>query len=235
MSPDSEEAPRPPEAFRRLLQDGARRFELSLPDPVLDLLAAYLSELDVWRRKVNLTGRLSPAELGVHALESVLGARLIAHGARVVDIGSGRRISGASARDREGRPRRHARRAPYQTLRLPAACRSCARTEERPGSSRLASKRSAGRPSMWRRRGPSGASRTGWPAHPSWTLPASCWPGPPTRPVSRPRSVRSSALTGPLPISGSEKRRIVAFRRIQRNVPRGTLPISPSDFGRDRR
>ncbi|MET0619463.1 MAG: 16S rRNA (guanine(527)-N(7))-methyltransferase RsmG [Thermoanaerobaculia bacterium] len=102
MSLDSEEAPGPPEAFRRLLQDGARRFELTLPDSVLDLLAAYLSELDVWRRRVNLTGRLSPAELGLHALESAFGAQLIAHGARVVDVGSGAGFPGlplAIARD----------------------------------------------------------------------------------------------------------------------------------------
>ena len=90
MSPDPElEAPGPPEVFRRLLEDERPRFDPSLPDPVLDRLATYLAELDAWRRKVNLTGRLSARELAVHALESTLGSRLIAHGARVVDIGSG--------------------------------------------------------------------------------------------------------------------------------------------------
>jgi 16S rRNA (guanine527-N7)-methyltransferase len=38
---------------------------------------------------MNLTGDLSPELLAEHALESVLGANLIVHGARVIDIGSG--------------------------------------------------------------------------------------------------------------------------------------------------
>jgi 16S rRNA (guanine527-N7)-methyltransferase len=90
MSLDPErEAPSPPEVFRRLLETESPRFELSLADSALELLSAYLAELDVWRRKVNLTGLLSPAELALHGLESVLGAKLIPHGARVVDVGSG--------------------------------------------------------------------------------------------------------------------------------------------------
>jgi len=103
MSPEPEpEAPSPPEAFRRLLEGERPRFDPSLPDAVLARLATYLAELDSWRRKVNLTGRLSPRELALHALESVLGSRLIAHGERVVDIGSGAGFPGlplAIARD----------------------------------------------------------------------------------------------------------------------------------------
>ncbi len=38
---------------------------------------------------MNLTGDLSPEGLADHAMESVLGANLIAHGARVIDVGSG--------------------------------------------------------------------------------------------------------------------------------------------------
>jgi len=103
MSPEPEpEAPSPPEAFRRLLEGERPRFDPSLPDSVLARLATYLAELDAWRRKVNLTGRLSPRELALHTLESVLGSRLIAHGERVVDIGSGAGFPGlplAIARD----------------------------------------------------------------------------------------------------------------------------------------
>ena len=103
MSPEPEpEAPAPPEAFRRLLEDERPRFDPSLPDSVLARLATYLAELDAWRRKVNLTGRLSARELAHHTLESVMGSRLIAHGARVVDIGSGAGFPGlplAIARD----------------------------------------------------------------------------------------------------------------------------------------
>jgi 16S rRNA (guanine(527)-N(7))-methyltransferase RsmG len=48
-----------------------------------------LSELDRARRRTNLTGPLSAEALVEHALESALGERLIPHGARVIDIGSG--------------------------------------------------------------------------------------------------------------------------------------------------
>jgi 16S rRNA (guanine527-N7)-methyltransferase len=90
MSHDRErEAPRPPEAFRTLLQLENRTFGLSLRERTVSGLATYLAELDSWRQRVNLTGRLSARDLATHALESVVGAELIVHGARVVDIGSG--------------------------------------------------------------------------------------------------------------------------------------------------
>lgn len=79
----------PPDAFRRLLEAAAPDFGLSLSEPVLSGLARYLAELDIRRRTTNLTGPLPAEELAAHALESVLGESLIAHGARLVDIGSG--------------------------------------------------------------------------------------------------------------------------------------------------
>ena len=82
-------APLPREGFRKLLETQQAAFSLNLPPPVLDSLSAYLSELDLWRRQINLTGRLSPEELAGHALESALGEKLIPHGVEVVDIGSG--------------------------------------------------------------------------------------------------------------------------------------------------
>ena len=80
---------RPPETFRKLLEVESQAFEIELPADTLSGLAGYLAELDRWRRSANLTGRLPPEQLVSHALESVLGAGLITHGARVVDIGSG--------------------------------------------------------------------------------------------------------------------------------------------------
>jgi 16S rRNA (guanine527-N7)-methyltransferase len=62
---------------------------LNFSAAVAGSLATFLAELDVWRRKVNLTGQLSPDELARHTLESVLGGDLITHRARVVDVGSG--------------------------------------------------------------------------------------------------------------------------------------------------
>ena len=81
--------PRSPDDFRVLLDKAARSFGLELPPATISTLAAYLAELDSWRRRVNLTGRLSAEELAAHALESVLGASLIPEAASVVDIGSG--------------------------------------------------------------------------------------------------------------------------------------------------
>ena len=61
----------------------------ALESEAIDALSVYLSELDAWRRRINLTGRLSPEDLVAHALEALPGAAWIAGGERVVDIGSG--------------------------------------------------------------------------------------------------------------------------------------------------
>lgn len=83
--------PFPPERFRSLL--AAALPDFSLASVLTDLrqlaLAQFLSELDAWRRRVNLTGRLPSEELVSHALESVLGAGLLPAGAQVVDVGTG--------------------------------------------------------------------------------------------------------------------------------------------------
>lgn len=84
-----EEGASPPEVFRRLLKAAAPEWGLSISPSVLSALARYLAELDVRRRTTNLTGPLGFDELVSHTLESALGERLISHGARVVDIGSG--------------------------------------------------------------------------------------------------------------------------------------------------
>ena len=86
--------PRSPEDFRQLLGKAAPSFGLEIPRPTLDSLAAYLTELDSWRRRINLTGRLTPQELAAHALESVLGAGLIPVNSKVVDVGSGAGLPG---------------------------------------------------------------------------------------------------------------------------------------------
>lgn len=87
MSPEptnEAEPPRPPEHFANLLgRIGA------LEDDQSDLIARYLAELDSWRRRINLTGRLSADELVAHALESLPATALIAEDAEVIDIGSG--------------------------------------------------------------------------------------------------------------------------------------------------
>jgi 16S rRNA (guanine527-N7)-methyltransferase len=81
--------PLPPESFRALLGNAVPAFPLVLTDLQQRRLARFLAELDAWRRRVNLTGRLSSDELVSHALESVLGAALLPPSGAVVDIGTG--------------------------------------------------------------------------------------------------------------------------------------------------
>jgi 16S rRNA (guanine527-N7)-methyltransferase len=84
-----EAAPLTPERFDQALGEREPSFGLSLGAGPRAALARFLSELDGWRRRFNLTGNLSASELTEHTLESALGASLIADGERVVDIGSG--------------------------------------------------------------------------------------------------------------------------------------------------
>jgi len=83
------EDPLPSERFEDLIRRRAPAYGLE-PDPrTISLTGAYLETLDSWRRKTNLTGPLPSEELVDHALESLLGASLIAGGQRVIDVGSG--------------------------------------------------------------------------------------------------------------------------------------------------
>lgn len=79
----------PAEVFRALLERRVSLFGLALPAACLERLARFLTELDRARRRTNLTGPLTAAQLVDHVFESALGERLIPHGAEVVDIGSG--------------------------------------------------------------------------------------------------------------------------------------------------
>ena len=80
---------RPPEFFAPEIQKQAPLYGVSLGEDAVAGLSHYLAELDRWRRRTNLTGTLEARKLVSHSLESVFGERLITHGARVLDIGSG--------------------------------------------------------------------------------------------------------------------------------------------------
>ena len=84
----------PPEFFAAEIHTQLPHFGLSLGVPEVSSLARYLAELDLWRRRTNLTGPLTAEDLVSHALESALGTKLIPHGARVLDIGSGAGLPG---------------------------------------------------------------------------------------------------------------------------------------------
>jgi 16S rRNA (guanine527-N7)-methyltransferase len=79
----------PPEEFRDLLETRAPAFGLALAHAAFEKLSRFLAELDVARRRTNLTGPLSTQELVDHALESALGERLVPQRAELIDIGSG--------------------------------------------------------------------------------------------------------------------------------------------------
>lgn len=85
---------RPPEFFAAEIERQVPAFGLSLDQGRVALLARYLAELDLWRRRTNLTGPLSAGELVSHALESAFGEKLIPHGTRLLDIGSGAGLPG---------------------------------------------------------------------------------------------------------------------------------------------
>ena len=87
--PGEPAAPLPPERFDEILRRKAPDFSIPPGNLGLTELSVFLAELDRWRRKTNLTGALSAEELAEHALEAVAGSELIANGERVIDIGSG--------------------------------------------------------------------------------------------------------------------------------------------------
>ncbi len=92
MLPEAEA--QPPEFFAGEIEKQIPAYGLSLDPSRIELLARYLAELDLWRRRTNLTGPLSAEDLVSHALESALGEKLISHGARFIDIGSGAGLPG---------------------------------------------------------------------------------------------------------------------------------------------
>jgi 16S rRNA (guanine527-N7)-methyltransferase len=81
--------PLPPESFRALFPNALPAFSPDLTDLQQERLARFLAELDAWRRRVNLVGRLSSEELVSHALESAMGAKFLPPTGAVVDIGTG--------------------------------------------------------------------------------------------------------------------------------------------------
>ena len=82
-------APLPPDRFEEILRRKAPDFAIDPGPAEFTALSVFLAELDRWRRKTNLTGALSTDELAEHALEALVGSELIANGKRVIDIGSG--------------------------------------------------------------------------------------------------------------------------------------------------
>ena len=79
--------PLPPERFEEFLRQAVPASSLS-PSSLISL-SLYLSELDHWRQRFNLTGQLAAADLVDHALESLVPADLLLRSGSLIDIGSG--------------------------------------------------------------------------------------------------------------------------------------------------
>jgi 16S rRNA (guanine527-N7)-methyltransferase len=79
--------PLPPERFEDLLRHEDSASSLA-PSSVVSL-ARYLSELDHWRRRINLTGQLAAGDLVDHALEALVASDLLSRSESLIDIGSG--------------------------------------------------------------------------------------------------------------------------------------------------
>jgi 16S rRNA (guanine527-N7)-methyltransferase len=79
----------PPEAFAEEISRRLPAFGLSLGREAVGRLAEFLAELDVGRRRTNLTGPLPSLELVAHALESILARKHLPEGASLLDIGTG--------------------------------------------------------------------------------------------------------------------------------------------------
>jgi len=76
-----------------VLARGAAELGVSLSPSQLDQFARYLTELDKWNRRINLTGTRDPLEIVVrHLLDSLAGERVLRDlvgDAGVADLGSG--------------------------------------------------------------------------------------------------------------------------------------------------
>ena len=219
--------PLPPEAFRALLREAAPPFQVELSSDSEDSLAFFLAELDVWRRRSNLTGRLSPEELVFHALESALGASILPPSARVIDIGSG---------------------AGFPGLPLAILRRDVDLTALEPRGKRASFLRHAGRVLDLPNFAVLQASIEGL-RDPAWTAAT-------TRAVGRlPELIGKASFLGPgglllvwttaaeelerklipvfapvetRPVPGSRRRLIALFRKVTPDVPRGTSPPAPA-------
>src|SRR5215472_945807 len=201
--------PLPPERFEELLRQAESP---SPPSPAaIDLFARYLSELDHWRRRINLTGQLAADELVAHALEALVPIDLPPRGKSVIDIGSGAGFPGIPLAI--GRPdvpvtllEPRAKRAAFlrhvvRVLRLPNAAVHQARVEDVGGQTfAVATTRAVGRLGRIVGEGrflePDGLLLF-------WT----------TQPDERVRELPAFELEVVRPVPGSRERVVAAFRR----------------------
>lgn len=78
------------EEFVKALEEKAALYGVPLDVTSLSLLTMYFKTVSIWNARLHLVAPCAPAEFATrHVLESLLAARFLKEGARVVDIGSG--------------------------------------------------------------------------------------------------------------------------------------------------
>jgi 16S rRNA (guanine527-N7)-methyltransferase len=209
--PDDPAAPLPPEGFDEILRRKAPMFSTS-PDPaVIASVSVFLAELDRWRRRANLTGALTVDELAEHALESLVGSELIVNGERVVDIGSGAGFPGLplailrpdlEVNLLEPRGKRAAfLRHVVRTLKLQNTAVLEARIEEVGGQTfAVATTRAVG-------------SFSSWIGEAGFLEPRGLFLAWTTEPEKMARELAGFVLERSIPVPGSARRQVAAFRK----------------------
>ncbi len=219
MSPAAAQ-PLPPDRFAEILREKAPLYDLALDRSALASMARYLAEVDRWRRRINLTGKLSAEELCAHALESAFGSLLITHGKRVVDIGSGAGFPGIpivlSRPDLSVtliEPR--ARRASF--LRHVLRELSPPRSAVIEGRIEAVGLQTFG---VATTRAVGGFS--GWVGEATFLTPGGALIAWTTDPSAVAAELPRFALEKILPIPGSHRRAVALYRKLRSDVPRGT-------------
>ena len=76
--------------WQKLIMDGARQLGIAIDEHICAAFATHAAELIHWNRKINLTAITDPRDIAVrHFIDSLVPAKFIPNGARLLDIGSG--------------------------------------------------------------------------------------------------------------------------------------------------
>ena len=76
--------------WKKIIQDGAVKFNIPINQNQLDLFAVYAYELEKWNKKINITAIKDPVEIAVkHFLDSISAVPFIPKKMKLIDIGSG--------------------------------------------------------------------------------------------------------------------------------------------------
>ncbi len=76
--------------WQNLILNGAQELGITIDERVSALFCSHASELINWNRKINLTAITHPRDIAIkHFLDSLVPAKFIPEGSRLLDIGSG--------------------------------------------------------------------------------------------------------------------------------------------------